>query len=113
MQRSAVELYKRKQFDAVHCRSYVAAEIGLLLKRRYGVKMIFDMRGFWADEKVDNGQWNLRNPFYKKLYRFYKKKENAFLLGADAIISLTEKAKFQLLQQPVYRRLHIDDPLLC
>jgi glycosyltransferase involved in cell wall biosynthesis len=108
MQRSAVELYKRKQFDAVHCRSYVAAEIGLLLKRRYGVKMIFDMRGFWADEKVDNGQWNLRNPFYKKLYRFYKKKENAFLLGADAIISLTEKAKFQLLQQPVYRRLHID-----
>jgi glycosyltransferase involved in cell wall biosynthesis len=70
--------------------------------------MIFDMRGFWADEKVDNGQWNLRNPFYKKLYQFYKKKENAFLLGADAIISLTEKAKFQLLQQPAYSRLHID-----
>jgi glycosyltransferase involved in cell wall biosynthesis len=70
--------------------------------------MIFDMRGFWADEKVDNGQWNLKKPFYQKLYRFYKKKEKAFLLNSDGIVSLTHKAKFYLLQQPVYSRLHID-----
>jgi glycosyltransferase involved in cell wall biosynthesis len=70
--------------------------------------MLFDMRGFWADEKVDNGQWDLRKPFYKTLYRFYKKKERRFLLEADGIVSLTEKAKTYLLQQPKYRRLSID-----
>jgi glycosyltransferase involved in cell wall biosynthesis len=108
VRRAAIALHRKERFDAVHCRSYVAAEVGLLLKQRFGVKMLFDMRGFWADEKVDNGQWDLRKPFYKQLYRFYKKKEKAFLLGADAIISLTDKAKAYLLQQSAYSGLSID-----
>lgn len=107
MKRVAFALHQKTNFDLVHCRSYVAAEVGMLLKDRYGVKMLFDMRGFWADEKVDNGQWNQQRFFYRQLYRFYKRREQAFLLGADAIISLTAAAKDHLLQQAAYQHLSI------
>jgi glycosyltransferase involved in cell wall biosynthesis len=107
MQQKALSLYKEHRFELVHCRSYVAAEIGLKLKQKFGVKMLFDMRGFWADEKVDNGQWNLRKPFYKRLYSFYKKKEKEFLLQADGIVSLTQAGNDYLVSQEGYEQLSI------
>ena len=108
MWQTAVKLHRQKKFDLVHCRSYIAAEMGLKLKKKFGVKMLFDMRGFWADEKVDNGQWNLQRPFYRRLYKHYKQKEREFLLEADGIVSLTKAAKDYLLQQPAYKHLSIE-----
>jgi glycosyltransferase involved in cell wall biosynthesis len=104
----AKSLHQKEQFDLVHCRSYVAAEVGLKMKRKFGIKMLFDMRGFWADEKVDNGQWDLKKPFYRYLYRHYKKKEDRFLMESDAIISLTQSAKNYLLQKEAYKDLEIE-----
>src|SRR6185295_15294354 len=72
------ELYRRDRFDMVHCRSYVSADAALHLKRKFNVPFLFDMRGFWVDERVDNGQWNLSKPLYKYIYRSYKKKEKAY-----------------------------------
>jgi hypothetical protein len=43
--------------DIVHARSHVAALIGALVKRFTGVRLIFDFRGFLADEYVDSGNW--------------------------------------------------------
>src|SRR5690348_5261388 len=43
MQQKAVELHKVKPFDLVHCRGHVPSLIGLNLKRKYGVKFLFDM----------------------------------------------------------------------
>jgi glycosyltransferase involved in cell wall biosynthesis len=107
MLKKALSLYRRNNFDIIHCRSYVAAEIGFQLKKRFGVKFLFDMRGFWADEKVDNGQWDLRKPHFKRIYRHYKNREKAFLLNADGIISLTEAGKTYLLSKPEYKNLSI------
>jgi glycosyltransferase involved in cell wall biosynthesis len=108
MWRKALSLYKATRFDIIHCRSYVAAEVGLRLKKRFGAKFLFDMRGFWADEKVDNGQWDLSKPFYKRIYNHYKQKEKEFLLNADGIISLTKVAKDYLLSKDEYRKLLIE-----
>ncbi|RYY72051.1 MAG: hypothetical protein EOO13_00960 [Chitinophagaceae bacterium] len=108
MWQTAVSLHRNYQFQMTHCRSYVSAEIGLRLREKFGVKMLFDMRGFWADEKIDNGQWRLGNPVYKRIYQHYKKKEREFLLKADAIVSLTEAAKTYLLQKPEYHHLQIE-----
>lgn len=108
MRRMALKLHKKEKFDMVHCRSYIAAEAGLTLKKKFGVKMIFDMRGFWADERVDNGQWNLKNPFFKRIYQHYKKKEREFLSNADATISLTKAAKNYLLSKPENKDLFIE-----
>jgi glycosyltransferase involved in cell wall biosynthesis len=71
------------------------------------------MRGFWADERVDNKQWDLRNFFYRKLYNYYKRKEKKFLLQADGIVSLTKAAKDVLLEKSEYRHLSINVISCC
>jgi glycosyltransferase involved in cell wall biosynthesis len=96
MARRAVALHKQEHFDIVHCRSYITALIGLWMKRRYGIKFIFDMRGFWADERVEGGLWNMRNPVYYIIYHYFKRKEKHFLSNADYVISLTYKAKDEI-----------------
>lgn len=108
MRRKANQLQRQHQFDMIHCRSYIAAEMGLALRKKKGVKFLFDMRGFWADEKVDGGQWNQQSWFFRKVYRHYKQKEKEFLTQADAVISLTGAAKKELQKQPNYKSLLID-----
>ncbi len=108
MKRRSEQLHQQERFDMIHCRSYVAAEMGLSLKKATGVKFLFDMRGFWADEKVDNGQWNQQNILFRKIYNHYKQKEKDFLLEADAVISLTHAARKELLEQEVYKHLRVD-----
>ena len=53
--------------------------IGLALKIKYGVKFIFDMRGFWADERLDGNIWNRNNILFKQIYQFFKSKEKQLL----------------------------------
>jgi glycosyltransferase involved in cell wall biosynthesis len=108
LKRKVASLYRQQPFDMIHCRSYVSAEVGLWMKEKFGVKFLFDMRGFWADEKVDNGQWNLKNPLFRLIYKHYKKKERSFLEKADGIVSLTLAAKNNLLEQEIYKNLDID-----
>jgi glycosyltransferase involved in cell wall biosynthesis len=55
------------------------------------------MRGFWVDERVEGGIWNLKNPVFSIIYRFFKQKEKAFLCESDAIVSLTHNGKEELL----------------
>jgi glycosyltransferase involved in cell wall biosynthesis len=92
----------------LHCRSYIAAEMGLYLKKKKGVKFLFDMRGFWADEKVDSGQWNQSSWFYRRVYNHYKGKEEEFLLEADGIVALTHAARQELQKNERYKDLVID-----
>jgi len=85
-------LYKLKskdRFDGVHCRSYISAMIGLYSKKIFKTKFIFDMRGFWADERVDGGLWNLKNPIFRLVYMTFKWLEKKYLTEADGIVSLT------------------------
>lgn len=107
MRRMVDKLDRQHGFDMIHCRSYIAAEMGLRMKRKKQIPFFFDMRGFWADEKVDGGQWNLKNPLFKRIYRHYKQKEKEFLLEADAIVSLTDAARKELLSKPEYKNLDI------
>lgn len=97
MLRLATALHKHDPFQVVHCRSYIACMVGLALQRQFGVKVIFDMRGFWADERVDGGLWKLNNPLYRTVYKYFKRKERQFLEKADAIISLTQTGKDEML----------------
>jgi glycosyltransferase involved in cell wall biosynthesis len=97
LRKAATKIAKSKTIDIVHCRSYLAAMVGQTIKRKFGSKFVFDMRGFWADERVDGNIWNLKNPAYKTVYNFFKRKEKSFLENADAVISLTESGKQEML----------------
>jgi glycosyltransferase involved in cell wall biosynthesis len=75
----------RYRVQIVHARSYVAAVIALSLRRRLGTRFVFDMRGFWADERVDAGNWSADS----RVYKAGKAYERRFLTGADVVVSLT------------------------
>ena len=97
--RAAIRLARAGGVQIVHGRSYVGALIGLAVKRRTGARLIFDMRGFWADERVDGGLWS-RNGLS---YRLSKRLERVLFCNADHLVSLTraglrEVAAFDYLQ---------------
>ena len=85
---SGLGLVRRHGIGIVHARSYVPAVMALALKRLSGTRFVFDMRGFWADERVDGGLW----PRDGAMYRVAKAFERRFLLGADHVVSLTRAA---------------------
>jgi glycosyltransferase involved in cell wall biosynthesis len=101
LKKKAFELHKKEKFDLVHCRSYISSEVGLAMKQNLRVKFIFDMRGFWADEKKDSKHWNVANPLYKFIYRHYKQLEKKLLHEADAIVVLTHAAKEEIMHWSV------------
>jgi glycosyltransferase involved in cell wall biosynthesis len=89
-------LHKVNRFDIVHCRSYITAITGLWMKKKWGTRLIFDMRGFWADERVDGGLWNIKNQVFASVYRYFKRKEREFLENADHTITLTNTARKEM-----------------
>lgn len=104
----ARKLAKQGKCAAVHVRSYVPAIVGLLLQRTLGLKLIFDMRGFWADERVDGGLWDQRRLIYRLIYRLFKGLERKLLLHSDAVVSLTQAAKAEMLSWPRMREAGLE-----
>ncbi|HEY1040896.1 MAG TPA: glycosyltransferase, partial [Bacteroidia bacterium] len=93
----------------LHCRSYLPGLIGLYYKRKENIPFIFDMRGFWADERIDGSIWSLKNPIHKQLYNFFKKKEKEMLLEADEVVTLTHAARLEIntWQLPKIPSIHV------
>lgn len=81
----ALYLTLRHRVRIVHARSYIPALIGRIVKALTGAKLLFDMRGLWADERVDGGLW----PANGRVYRTVKRLEKGLLLAADHIVTLT------------------------
>lgn len=79
-------LCHRHDVEIVHARSYVSSVLALAFKQLFGTAFIFDMRGFWADERVEGGLWKEDS----WLYRTAKWFETQFLRRADTVVSLTE-----------------------
>ncbi len=78
----------------VHCRSYLPGLIGVLLKARFKVPVLFDMRGFWIDERVMRG--SLRQDSLG--YRIGKRVETVLFRKSDAIVSLSEAGVCEILR---------------
>ncbi len=85
--RYASRLVKSKGIEMVHARSHIPATIAMELKRRHGVKMIFDVRGLMAEEYVDAEHWKKGSiP-----YRITKTVERRAFATTDAIVTLTDR----------------------
>jgi|TARA_B100001964_G_C14235860_1_gene602419 glycosyltransferase involved in cell wall biosynthesis len=83
-------LVLQKKINVIHARGHTTAEAGILLKRIFKVNLIFDFRGFWVDERVDKGGWDMKNLLHRLQYRYYKDKERILLKGCDKLVVLTE-----------------------
>jgi glycosyltransferase involved in cell wall biosynthesis len=96
MRRLAFRLNDQTAFDIVHCRSYLTGLIGRALQRRAGLRFLFDMRGFWIDERFERGIWPRNHPVYMTMAAWLRKREEDLFAGADAVVSLTEAARSEL-----------------
>jgi len=81
----AIKLQRIHHFDMVHTRPGLPTLVALYLKKKFGVKFLNDIRGFWADERVDGGMWNLQNPVFKRVYNFFKQHEYECLQNANYV----------------------------
>lgn len=98
----AMALHRQKTFQVVHCRSYIPAIVAFAMKKRFGCKVIFDIRGFWADERVDGGLWPQSHPLYRAVYRWFKRQEARWVAKADVIVSLTQAGAREMETWPAY-----------
>ncbi len=89
-------LYKKETFDIVHCRGYMSAILGQKVKKKFGTKFIFDMRGWWPDEKKESGLWE--NALFKPVYKYFKRKEKQFFEESDISVSLTYAGQKEITQ---------------
>ena len=83
----AKRIARAQPIAIVHARSYVPAVIASAVSSATGAKFLFDMRGFWVDEKVEAGSWTEASV----IYRVGKWFERRFLERADGIVSLTRE----------------------
>jgi glycosyltransferase involved in cell wall biosynthesis len=93
-------LVVRHRLGVIHARSYVPSVMALFIKGVTGSRYLFDMRGFWVDERVDGNLW----PRSGLMYRVAKRFERRFLLAADHVVSLTQAAVTEMQGFPYMRR---------
>ena len=83
-----MELIKNRH-QIVHIRSYMPGLGMPLFKLFFDFKLVFDIRGFWADEKVDRLGWSTNSLKYK----FFKALEVKLFKQASIIVTLTRSSK--------------------
>jgi glycosyltransferase involved in cell wall biosynthesis len=82
---AALRIARREKVQAVHCRSHPTIPIGLLVKRLTGARLLFDFRDFWVDSNLAHGR-------FVALFRWLKRRERGWVLGADRVVTLTAAA---------------------
>lgn len=94
------------RINVVHVRSYVAGVMGWVLRKVFRVPLLFDMRGFWADERVEGGLWRKES----RIYRVAKWFERRFFLDAEKVVSLTYKGRevIETFDYQKYRKNYIE-----
>ncbi|MGB0933689.1 MAG: glycosyltransferase [Lishizhenia sp.] len=97
LRKKAFATQAKYNIELVHCRSYITALVGLKLKQKKKTKLLFDMRGFWADERLEGNIWNKKNILFRLIYNYFKGKERVFLSTSDTVISLTHNGKKEIL----------------
>ena len=79
--------------DIIHCRSFMPAILGYILAKMSRRKLLFDIRGFAMDEKVESRRLSKNSLVYQCLNRV----ENYLYKNADHIVVLTHASKKILL----------------
>jgi glycosyltransferase involved in cell wall biosynthesis len=76
---------ERSGAGLVHCRGDVAMAMARWARLPRGVRILYDVRGLFADERVDAGSWTAGST----LDRMVRRVESANLRRADGVVALT------------------------
>ncbi len=94
----SIFLMYKKKINIVHARSFIPGFVGLVLKKiNPNIKLIYDIRGFWIDEKIDRSKFT-KNFFYYFLKYLdkciYKKSDRIICLTNHSFLILIKKFNF-------------------
>lgn len=87
--RMVKRLCKIDTVQLIHSRSFFSTYVAYLVKKQIGIPYIYDIRGFWVDEKVFKGTLKQGG----LLFKYLKKLDLKLYNKADGIVSLTQSAK--------------------
>ena len=104
LRKKATQIHRQYQIDMVHTRPGIPALIGLMMKKKFGIKFLHDIREFYADSRVEGGIWNIKNPLFRIIYNYFKEKEKEELQLCDGIVCLTHAAEKITLALPEYKK---------
>ena len=79
---------RHQPVDLIHARSYVAASLAREIGGARRIPYLFDIRGYWVDERREQGRW-FDGPLRLAAARHW---EQRLYQDAAAIVSLTEEA---------------------
>jgi glycosyltransferase involved in cell wall biosynthesis len=85
MTHAARGICRAERITLVHCRSHPTMPVGMAVKRWTGARLLFDFRDFWADTGIARGR-------FVPVFRWLKRLERRFVLAADHVNCLTERA---------------------
>ncbi len=83
--RAARRIAEERPLRLIHARSYPSSVIAQAEARRTGAPWVFDMRGFYPEERTDGGLWRPDGA----VYHVAKRLEAGFLKEAGAVVTLT------------------------
>jgi glycosyltransferase involved in cell wall biosynthesis len=92
-------LVKKRKIEVIQTRSYIPAIMAWFIKKLFGIKFIFDMRGLIPDEQAYSGNWP-KNSLKYKLAKYVEKK---LILSADSIVVVNESFKDYVQNSILYK----------
>jgi glycosyltransferase involved in cell wall biosynthesis len=104
IKKAAKKIHQQYQLDMVHTRPGVPALIGMWMKKKFGIKFLNDIRDFYADSRVDGKMWNLKNPLYNTVYKYFKHKEYEQIAINDGVVCLTAAAEKIIRALPQFKK---------
>lgn len=88
MKLNATRIVRNEGIQVIHCRSFPPALIGHHLKKKLGIKYIFDFRDFYADGGIENSRGLARLAYHR-----LKQLEGPMIRSADKIVCLNERTR--------------------
>ncbi len=84
-----IKIYYVNKINIIHARSYISGLLSYFLKFFFRFNFIFDIRGFWIEERVEWKLWDSKS-FKFLFFKFFEKK---IYNKSDSIVVLTNDAK--------------------
>jgi glycosyltransferase involved in cell wall biosynthesis len=97
LRRAASKIIRAEGVRMVHSRCFPSTLAAYPLKRKHGVKLLFDFRDFWLDSRLDTRR-------FKAPYHLLKLRERNLVRAADKIVCLTHRAVDILIERHLLDR---------
>ncbi len=100
--RATIELLETLRPAALHPASnYVQAKLALALGRPMGIPVVYEVRGFWEDSWAASPWHDEATAMATDRYRMTRETETAAMLAADAVVTLSETMRQEIIERGI------------